>query len=296
MADGASYVIRKVNRFGIISTIAGSSSYTYSMDGIPATAAQIEPNELAMDDSGQIYVTDGYNMRVYKIDLHSILHCIAGTGVATYSGDGGQATDAGIDDPVGVALDKCGNIYITEAHSGRIRKITYPPTPPVITLSAPASAAIGSTVVLSATITGGCCGHVDSIIWMNKGVAFATTSGNSVTYTKTMNTDSITAKAIGCGDTAMSAVYVVTRNTTSISSGVAGIEEITCYPNPASTLLYVSAGFDIKSLVITNIVGQVVLQSRPASGEPSVIDVAQLPGGVYFVRVNGLWTKRFVKD
>ena len=292
-------LIKKMDTSGIVWAFAGDSSlYRYNGDGIAATAAHFDVGSIATDPIGRLFFTDVINYRVRMIDASGIIHTVACDGIDGYSGDGGPADSAETSNAVGIALDGCSNFYFTDANNGLIRKVTYsgPGIPLAVTISAPASAAIGSTVLLSASITGGCCGHADSVIWMNKGVTFATTTSNSVTYTKAMNTDSITAKTIGCGDTALSAVYVVTRNTTSISGNGTTNDEITCYPNPANSLLYISAGFDIKSLVITNIVGQVVLQPAPASGQPSAVDVAQLPSGVYFVRVNGLWTKRFVKE
>jgi sugar lactone lactonase YvrE len=127
--------VRKVDTFGIITTIAGNGTYTYSGDGIPATNAQISPGWLAIDSFANLYIADRTNERVYKIDIAGIIHNIVGDGIAGFGGDGGPATTAELYTPTGVSLDACGNLYIPEAgassitDSGRnIRKVTYNPT------------------------------------------------------------------------------------------------------------------------------------------------------------------------
>ena len=285
--------VRKVDTFGIITTVAGNGAFSYIGDGIPATNAQISPIYINVDNSGQLWIADHRDERIFVVDLMGIIHSIVGNGTAGFAGDGGPATAAEFNYPAGICFDKCGNLYIPEPGNRRIRKITYPTTTPVLTLSAPTSSAAGSTVTLSATVTGGCCTYTDSILWMDNGVVFARTTTTSVTFTKTMQTDSISAVAIGCGDTATSSVYVITRNTTGLP-GV-GTGGLSCYPNPATSQLYVSAPADIESIVVTNLVGQVVVASAISHGQSAVFDINALPAGVYFVKVNNLWLQRFVK-
>ena len=285
--------VRKVDTFGIITTVAGNGTYSYIGDGIPATSAQISPVLLNIDNSGQLWIVDQRDERIFVVDHMGIIHSFVGNGTGGFAGDGGPATAAELYTPDGVIFDICGNIYVPEASNRRIRKITYSTTTPVLTLSAPTSSAAGSTVTLSATVTGGCCAYTDSILWMDNGVVFARTTTTSVTFTKTMQTDSISAVAIGCGDTATSSVYVITRNTTGLP-GV-GTGGLSCYPNPATSQLYVSAPADIESIVVTNLVGQVVVASAISHGQSAVFDINALPAGVYFVKVNNLWLQRFVK-
>ncbi len=117
--------VRKVDTFGIITTIAGNGIATYLADNIPATMAQINPIRLAIN-FGQIFIADEYNRRVYRIDLAGILHLVAGNGMGGFSGDGGVATATSLDYPAGVAFDTCGNLYIPEPSNRRIRKVSYP--------------------------------------------------------------------------------------------------------------------------------------------------------------------------
>jgi hypothetical protein len=294
IADFNAGKVRKVNTSGIISTFAGNGTATYIGDNIPATSAQFSPLRLGINDSGNIVIGDKYNRRVYRVDHSGILHTIAGNGATGYSGDGGPATAASIDFPGGIVFDACGNLYIPEVNDNRIRKVTFPGTAPVVTLSAPATAVVGRTVTVSATITGGCCSNF-SVLWMNHGAVFATTTTPTVTYTKGASTDSITAKVIGCGDTTLSGVYVV-----SSSVGVASLtrtnEVVTYYPNPVRDELIVSSPEMMNSVVITNLLGQVVVTYNGKGEKDASIDVSGLAKGLYFLKVNNKYVNRFVKE
>lgn len=110
---------------GIISTIAGSNSYSYSGDGGPAASATFSlPESVVVDSSGNIYIGDVGNYRVRKIDAVSgIITTVAGAGEAGYSGDGGLATAAKLSSVSGIAIDQAGNLYIADGRNHRIRKV-----------------------------------------------------------------------------------------------------------------------------------------------------------------------------
>jgi len=106
----------------IITTFAGSSSSGYSGDGGAATAAQLsQPNSLAVDTLGNVYIADAANGRVRKVNSAGIITTIAGNGTYAYSGDGGAATNAEFMDPASIALDKMGKLYIADVVGNRIR-------------------------------------------------------------------------------------------------------------------------------------------------------------------------------
>ena len=126
IAEWGSYVVRKIDTTGTISTVAGNTSYyVYNGDGIPATAASLAPEYVSFDDSGNLCISDSYNNRVRKIDHYGIIHSIVGTGAAGNTGDNGLATLAETDNPSGCAFDLCGNLYFAQVNIPRIRKITF---------------------------------------------------------------------------------------------------------------------------------------------------------------------------
>ncbi len=128
IADTFYQIIRKVTPSGAMSTVAGmySSPPGYGGDGLSATLAQLnQPNGVAVDKSGNIYIADTYNQRIRKVTLSTgRISTIAGTGTAGYSGDGASATSAKINNPNAVCLDTNGNIYIADTGNHCIRKIT----------------------------------------------------------------------------------------------------------------------------------------------------------------------------
>lgn len=109
-----------------ISTVAGNGSAGFSGDGGPATSGRLNyAQDVALDTFGNIYIADAFNQRVRKITATTgIISTIAGTGVAGYSGDGGDATLAQLNAPIGIATDLSGNVYICDNGNHRIRKIS----------------------------------------------------------------------------------------------------------------------------------------------------------------------------
>ena len=127
IAENSGNHVRKIDTFGIITTVAGNGAYTYVGDGVPATSAQINPGKLGLDDSGNLFIADQYNKRVYKVNHAGILHTVAGNGFTGFSGDNALAIDAAIDYPSGIAFDSCGNLYIPDVNNRRIRKVDFNP-------------------------------------------------------------------------------------------------------------------------------------------------------------------------
>jgi sugar lactone lactonase YvrE len=108
----------------IISTIAGDSSSMYNGDGIAGTMASLyNPSGVVVDGTGNIYIADGSHNRIRKINTNGIIITICGTGIAGYNGDGISATNAEINYPSRIALDKNGNIYVCDDHNFRIRMV-----------------------------------------------------------------------------------------------------------------------------------------------------------------------------
>ena len=282
IAEWSNYVVRKIDSFGIISTVAGdTSSYVYNGDDQIATHANMGPDYIAIGQSGNLYISDYNNNRVRWIDDSGIIHTVAGNGGMGLSGDGGLSDSAEIYGPSGITFGRCMDLYIGQVNFPRIRKVTFPITTPTITLSTPLVSAIDSTVTVTASVTGGCC--YDTIIWMNNGMVFATTTTHIVSYVKTAAYDTITAKVVGCGDSATSVVHVVTAT----NVGVPGMQlqaGIRLWPNPATTIFNISASCPIHSITIANLLGQTVLYKQGAT-EKMTVDVGQLQAGIYVLKV-----------
>ena len=93
-------------------------------DDSAATAAELYgPIGIAVDSAGNIYIGDRDHNRVRKVSTTGVITTIAGTGVAGFSGDGGDATNAKINHPYGVAVDNRGNVYIADEHNFRLRMV-----------------------------------------------------------------------------------------------------------------------------------------------------------------------------
>jgi hypothetical protein len=124
IADQSNNRVRKVNAAGIITTIAGNGTAGYSGDNSAAIAAALyRPNAVTFDNIGNIYFSDYGNSRIRRVNTSGIITTIAGTGTLGDSGDGGVATLAMINSPVGLAFDAIGNLFFTEEGGNRIRMI-----------------------------------------------------------------------------------------------------------------------------------------------------------------------------
>ena len=130
IADAVNGRIRKVNAAGIISTIAGSDSVGYSGDGGPATAARLRYScDVAVDRYNNIYIADGSNNRIRKVDTNGIITTVAGNGIyasadsGAYTGDGGPATAAALYHPQSLTLDTNGNIFIADMMNNCVRRV-----------------------------------------------------------------------------------------------------------------------------------------------------------------------------
>jgi len=123
IADWANVRIRKVDTSGKIYTVAGGGSGGLG-DGDLATSAEFNyPRSVAVDNSGNFYIADTFNQRIRKVNISDgKISTVAGNGTQGFSGDGGPATSAQLTNPMGVAFDSNGNLYITD-ESNRIRKV-----------------------------------------------------------------------------------------------------------------------------------------------------------------------------
>ena len=118
---------RRIAKFAnnVFTNIAGNQSVGFSGDGGPATRAMLNnPVGIAVDSAGNLYIADANNSRIRKVTTDGNIVTIAGKGGASYSGDGGPATSAGLFFPRGIAVDSGGKVYIADTQNNVIRLLT----------------------------------------------------------------------------------------------------------------------------------------------------------------------------
>ncbi|GAC1578808.1 MAG: hypothetical protein NVS3B24_11670 [Candidatus Dormibacteria bacterium] len=124
IADTYNGRIRRVDTAGKITTIAGRGGWGYSGDGGPATDALLNgPWSVALDGAGNLLVAEYLGARVRQVSPTGTISTFAGTGINGFSGDGGAATLAQLNNPSEVAVNN-GSVYITDRFNQRIRKVT----------------------------------------------------------------------------------------------------------------------------------------------------------------------------
>ncbi|MBZ5623596.1 MAG: IPT/TIG domain-containing protein [Acidobacteriia bacterium] len=117
--------IRKITPGGTITTVAGNGAEAYSGDGGSASTAQLNsPWGIAVDARGNLFISDSGNHTVRKVAPDGTISTVAGTGLAGFSGDGGAATGAQLNTPLGIALDSAGNLYVADCRNQRVRRVS----------------------------------------------------------------------------------------------------------------------------------------------------------------------------
>lgn len=124
LADTRNNRIRRIDANGTITTVAGTGAEGFAGDEGPATQAQLDaPVGIAVASDGTVLIADTHNQRIRHIDAAGVIHTVAGTGTAGFSGDGGQATAAQLSSPLGLAPGLSGDLYIVDSGNHRIRHI-----------------------------------------------------------------------------------------------------------------------------------------------------------------------------
>ena len=125
VCDTMNHVIRKIDRNSVITTAVGAGKKGYSGDGGPALDAALnEPYEVRFDKQGNLFVVERLNHTVRRVDAKTrIITTVAGSGKAGFSGDGGAATNAALNQPHSIQFDERGDLYICDILNHRIRKV-----------------------------------------------------------------------------------------------------------------------------------------------------------------------------
>lgn len=309
--------VRKINTSGIISTVAGNGTAGFSGDGMPATACQLNhPSELTVDFLGNLYISDGYNTRIRKVNTAGIITTIAGIGIGGFSGDGGPATAADIAGPQGLAVDSFGNLYFADYGNHRIRKISSGNHIPAfagghaqslkVCKNAPARVIDTLLTILDADIS-------QTEKWTlvsgpfhgSATVPYTTTStGSSIMPTGLSYTpatgysgpDTFTVRIEDNISIGFTTIYVNVAACLPVEINVpaAANGAIQMYPNPANDELTIKSESAITQVVITDIIGQ-TLYNQQHNSQQVTVNVNDLPKGIYLININGSLL-RFVKQ
>jgi sugar lactone lactonase YvrE len=121
VADQYNNLIRKITPQGLVSTLAGSGNANY-VDGTGTGASFNHPTGVAVDITGNVYVADSRNNRIRKITPAGVVSTLAGSGIINRND--GTGISASFNNPTGVAVDGAGNLFVADSSNGLIRKIT----------------------------------------------------------------------------------------------------------------------------------------------------------------------------
>jgi hypothetical protein len=254
-----------VNTSGIINLFAGIGLAGWAGDGAAATLAQLNaPYGIAVDNAGNVYVTDELNQDVRKINTSGIISTIAGCaspGVFGYSSDGGLADTTRLNFPTGVAVDTAGNVYIADSTNNRIRMVN--------------SAGIITTFAGNGTAGYTGDGGAPTLAEINKAAGVATDMSGHV--------------YIGDGGNNRVRKVIPAPEAVSSNKGSAN-DDIILYPNPATgiiTIALVGKGNNISASLL-DLTGK-VLQAKDnlanTANKTLSFQTQNLASGTYIVTV-----------
>ena len=267
ISDNFNHMIRKINTSGIISTIAGTGTAGYSGNGGPATNAMINNPNRIMVVGTDVYFTEQGNACLRKVNAAGIISTVAGDGFSGYFGDGGPATAAEFNAPAALCKDVLGNIYIADTRNNVIRVIN---TAGIINTYA------GTGI---AGFNGDCL--LDTLAQLDTAYGVAIDASGSIYIADQFNFRIRKINALPC--------------VTGVNDVTADQESITVFPNPATAELTITCPAKINQVAISNIMGQTIY-NKAYNTMQVVINVADLPAGVYFAKINGTEVKRFLKQ
>jgi sugar lactone lactonase YvrE len=272
ISDAGNHRIRKVNQLGIITTYAGNGNSGNGGDGGPALMAELSaPRGIAVGSDKNLYIADWSGNRVRKVDTNGVISTIAGNGAYIYNGDNIAATAANMS-PVRVAFDNMSNLFITDFYNNRIREVDANGIIYTIAgngvqaFSGDGGPANSASLNGPSGITFDSCGNL-YITEVNQGRI------RKVTFHPNCFSESV--------------------------NEVGNVDNIKVYPNPTNDILTIT-GKDVKSAVILNVMGQVLIEQKNYKTNKAIINVSSLASGVYFVKIRDKYgaevVKRFVKE
>lgn len=322
-ADVSNARVRKINTSGIISTVAGNGAGgIYTGDGVPATSTPVCTHYVAVDGSGNLYLSETSTApRIRKVAASSgIISTFAGDGTIGYDGDGGPATAAHFETPTGIFADASGNVFFADETKNVVRKIA---STGIITTVAGNDTSGGSGDGGSATAAR--LSYPINVFVNSSGDLFISDLGNN--KIRVVSSSGIISTIAGNGHPGYSGdggpaaaacllapmsarmdasgnLYIcdaqnnVIRKVTgltSVSNVARQVSNVAIMPNPAHDEFSLNSREMITNVLLFNASGQLVLRLTPDS-KTVTINIAYLQRGIYTVVINGSEVKQVVKE
>jgi streptogramin lyase len=311
VAEFYGHTIRKITPAGAVTTFAGSGT-AGNVDGTGAAASFNNPTDIAIDIAGNLYVTDYSNHKIRKITPAGIVTTLAGSG--TSGSADGTGTAASFNLPVGLCVDPGGNVFVADYYNNLIRKIT--PTGVVTTIAG--SGVYGGTdgQGTAATFAYPYDLAVDLqgnlFVTQSAGMIRMISASNAVTtyagsFVATGSIDGPVTTAMfywpqGIAMDGTGNLFITEQGNHAVrkissTTGIGGENNnitFSFFPNPATSMLNIQTIDAIEMITIYNLAGAAVQTETK-----NVFSVAELPAGVYLLRVQtagGIGTSRFIKE
>jgi internalin A len=254
IADAANHVVRKLDTFGKIWTIAGVGTMGYTGDGFPAITAELDsPYSVAVDGKGRIYIGDIKSNVIRRVETDGTINTFAGTGVAGYTGNNGPATAATFDHLADFAIDSIGNVFIADANNNVIRKV--------------------DTFGIVTTVAGnGTAGYGGDLGYVN---------GANFQYPYGITVDKNGSLIISDANNHRVRKTYYTVNINDVPAGAA----IAAYPNPVHDFITVAGMEATDRVCVYNTVGAQVNIVAEENGSSRTLNLNGLAAGMYLVQV-----------
>lgn len=323
MADMMNNRVRKISPSGIITTVAGNGSGTPFVPGLQATATSFgNIFSVRLNAAGEMLVSDVGNHRVVKVSTSGIVSVVAGTGVAGNDGEGGPATAAKLNFPVGFEVDATGNMYVSQDETDNIRMINAAGIITTVVGTGVAGFSGDGGPATAAQISNPNGIHIDASgniyiadqqnfrIRKVMGGIINTIAGSTNGYSgdggpataaKMRWPMDIIATPSGDFLIADPEFHVVRRLSTTPPASVAVYKapSISMYPNPAQNTINISTPIkEDYNITIHNTLGQTVLIQTLQPGTLT-LNISTLPTGIYTVKAtfkDHAYVTTFVKE
>ena len=273
ISDKDNFRVRKIDTFGIITTVAGNGGFSATGTGDGGAATNATFNWIAglvVDNDGNLFIADFNAGKIRKVDaVTGIITTIAGNGNYVYAGDNIPATNAQIN-PIRLTFDRSNNLVIADKYNRRILRIDD-----------------------------------DGIIHSIAGNGVSGYSGDGGPATAASFNFPAGVVYDTCGNLYIAEstnrrVRKVSFNPSCLPLGVQemsanNVGEVHLYPNPTNREVTIE-GKAISNVTVCNMMGQVVYEQVHKKADKVTVDISNLPPGVYMVRVNDVWVGKVVKE